>query len=69
VIGFKPLPAQRKAVRNEQGEKIGYLASLNGAQAFTDVSGKVIATNIRFKQSPPGRTGAQGGSFAPPDNY
>jgi hypothetical protein len=57
---------QRVPIRNDQGQKTGYLASVDGQQLFQSPDGRTIVRIIRFKQ-PPIRMGAQGGCFVPTD--
>jgi hypothetical protein len=66
-IGFvQPSRAPRVPVRNDQGEKVGYIVSVAGRQELHDPSGKAIAKNVRFKKSfVTSRVGACGGSFTP----
>jgi hypothetical protein len=66
MIGFNPLPSNRIAIRNDQGQKVGYLASVNGRQVLQSLDGRNQAYILKFKQiGVLGRTGACSGSFAP----
>lgn len=67
MIGFRPVPSARIQIRNDQGQKVGYLHSENGRQVFRASNGAKVATITKWNSTPPGRTGSCGGSFVPED--
>ena len=65
MIGFVPSNRSRVPIRNEQGQKVAYLASQNGRQVVQSVDGKTVARILRFKNNQPWRAGATSGTFVP----